>query len=149
MKVAKNDNDEHETLSKHVKSKIKIMKPQRNIPDIYHDILGRLKKPRCLKAFKMAETFYAYDMVSMGFDEKDIADAVKRYRAKTMYRLNKSLEMHLDEKDFYEMLLVDVEPQKTIRAWYELSKDIVDTGQYKRVVAPKRTTDSLSDEGYL
>jgi hypothetical protein len=78
LEVAKHDNDEHKTLSKHVKSKIKIMKPKNNIPKSYHDIIGRLKRPRCLKAFKMAETFYAYDMVSMGFDLILITTATKK-----------------------------------------------------------------------
>ncbi len=137
-----------QTLFGVLKTSSKLMRKKSNVPSVHHSVMENIEKPNTMN-LKFAETFFAYDMIELGFNPHDIAQAIERYRLQILIGLNHTLlkSKNVPLSDLKNMLAV-VEAKKTALKWHEYIQNFITEDQYKYIISPIETS-LLSTDGYL
>ena len=136
------------TLFGELKASSKLMRKKANVPQVQHSVMENIEKPNTMN-LKFAETLFSYDMIELGFNPHDIAQAIERYRLQILIDLNHTLlkTKNVPLSDLKNMLAV-VEAKKTALKWHKDIQNFITEDQYKYIISPKETN-LLSTDGYL
>ena len=137
-----NASENRDTIFSALKSNIKLIKPQNNISKDFKTLPQTLEKPNT-NLLKIAEYFFSYDMVCLGFSLETIAQAIEDYRVDKLVQLNQDT----DREDI-EQVIASVDTHKTVKRWYDEIRELVNKKRYKNVVAPIHNSD-LSMDDYI
>ena len=140
-----------------LRSKVKIFTTKSNIHDkeVREMVDKKLLITPNLLTLKLADVYFAYDMMTMDFKADDVAEAIHQYRTKLLYRLNKDNDKAmalLDEEDrtpsTFELAVAKTDG-KTVRKWQKELRDILATDRGHELFVAPRHAGPLSTEGYL
>lgn len=150
MREKKPSKDKEDNLYNKLASSIKLIRTENNILGRCHQFIGKIEKPNT-KILKLAEYFFAYDMMKLGFEPENIARAIERHRAIILVSLNS--ELTGQDKEVFtiedaEQMVANVDPAKTIIKWHEEIYNLAISGQYKNIVS-SCSPSLLSTDDYL
>ena len=150
MRETKPIKDNEDNLYSKLASTVKLIRGKNKMPVGWHHFIDKIKKPNT-KTLKLAECFFAYDMLELGFETENIASALENHRAMILAKLNFEL-IGKDEEVFTiedaKLMLADIDPAKTITKWHKEISHLAKSGQYKNIVSSSNPG-LLSTENYL
>lgn len=88
----------------------------------------------------MAEQFFTYDMMSMGYAPSDIIEALMYSRSKILYTMNQELfqKNEIDTAEISEDITTVIE-ERTLNDNFEETKKIIDEEMYRSFFVIKST----------
>lgn len=149
MRERKHTKGGNDDLNSKLTTSIKLICSKKNMMKRCHQFISKIKKPNT-KILKLAECFFAYDMMELGFEPEHIARVIEHHRAIILVKLNS--ELTGQDKEVFtiedaEQMVANVDA-KTIVKWHDEIYSLVKSGRYKNIVSSSSPS-LLSTDDYL